>query len=771
MASLTSLRRLLAVTIVVSTLLAPHAANAAEPSLGDAVTMPDGTVLPSMPPEQIVPTLASEQLAENGGLDPMAAAAGGEGAIAMEGAGVIAADELRVAAGGASGPGGPLPNGLRREVLGFLPYWELDSASIAALRFDLMSTVAFFSIGVEGDGTLARGTATAPTAGWRGWTSAAMTQVMNTAHAHGVKVVPTITLMSWNGDYAKLATLLNDPANRARLVSETVALVRGRNADGVNVDFEPVPSSLRSQFTTFIRELKAGLVGAGVGSYLTVDTMAGAAAWATGYDVVGLTAPGAADALLVMAYDFHYAGSARAGGVAPIESNTIYASADAMRDHLARVPGSKLIWGVPYYGRAWNTQTDQLNSAVRSPPQSVAFGYYFTDADGAQGGRALGARYGRRWDALGQVPWFAFWDANSNGVRQGYYEDPESLGIKYDHVIANGVAGIGIWALGMDTGVPDLWNVIRDRFVKHIARQFGPDRYATAAAVSAATFAPGVSTAFIATGANFPDALAAGPIATRARGPVLLSAGASLPAATAAELARLKPQSIVVLGGPAAVADGVVEQLRAYATTGVVTRYAGADRYGTAAAASAATFAPGAPIVFVATGANFPDALAGGVAASRHGAPILLVRHDAIPGPTDAELRRLRPARIVVLGSSGVVSDRVLTALRAYATTGTVDRIAGADRYATAAAISRVTTPANNDGTVYITTGTTFPDGLAGTPPAAVASAPLLTVPADRLPAVVVTELRRLNPSRVVILGGPGAVSDAMMNAIGAVWN
>jgi putative cell wall-binding protein len=72
---------------------------------------------------------------------------------------------------------------------------------------------------------------------------------------------------------------------------------------------------------------------------------------------------------------------------------------------------------------------------------------------------------------------------------------------------------------------------------------------------------------------------------------------------------------------------------------------------------------------------------------------------------------------------------------------------------------------------VYITTGTTFPDGLAGTPPAAVASAPLLTVPADRLPAVVVTELRRLNPSRVVILGGPGAVSDAMMNAIGAVWD
>ena len=81
---------------------------------------------------------------------------------------------------------------------------------------------------------------------------------------------------------------------------------------------------------------------------------------------------------MVMAYDFHYAGSARAGGVAPMDSDYIFAAADAMRDHLARVPPGKLIWGVPYYGRAWNTtERIALNATVRSPVQSTAFSYYW----------------------------------------------------------------------------------------------------------------------------------------------------------------------------------------------------------------------------------------------------------------------------------------------------------------------------------------------------------------------------------------------------------
>jgi hypothetical protein len=75
------------------------------------------------------------------------------------------------------------------------------------------------------------------------------------------------------------------------------------------------------------------------------------------------------------------------------------------------------------------------------------------------------------------------------------------------------------------------------------------------------------------------------------------------------------------------------------------------------------TFAAGVPIAFIATGANFPDALAGAAAAGVLGGPVLLTTRDSLPAVTAAELARLRPARIVVLGSSGVVSDAVLSAV------------------------------------------------------------------------------------------------------------
>lgn len=741
----------------------PAPAAGAEPTLGEAVTLPDGTVLPPMPPELIAPSIQAEMADEHGGLGTQAP----EGDISTLGGIVERAAPLGVVETAAIGLAGHLPNSLTHEVLGFLPYWKLDATTRASLRYDLLSTIAYFGISAQSDGHLTRGTST----GWTGWTSAGMTAVMNAAHARGVRVVPTVTFMSWSGDYTGLTALLNTPANRARLVGEIASIIRDRGADGVNVDFEPVPASLRGQFTTFIRELKAGLLNAGVGSYLTVSTVAGAAAWSTGYDVVGLTAAGAADALMVMAYDFHYAGSTRAGSPAPIESDFIYASADAMRDHLARVPASKLIWGVPYYGRAWNTATAAQNSLVRAPAQSVAFSYYWTDNGAPAGGRVLAERFGRRWDPTGQVPWFTFWDAGSNGHRQGYYDDPTSLKVKYDMVIGNGAAGIGIWHLGMDTGVPELWNLIDDRFAKRQIRIGGADRYATAAQLSALTNAPGVPLAYVATGTTFADALAAGPAAARAGGPILLTNPNSLSAATAGELARLRPQRIIVVGSAGAVSDVVLQALRPYATTGVVTRIGGADRYATSAAISAATFGPGAPVAYLATGLNFADALPGGVAAARSGGPILLTMPMALPGVAAAELQRLRPGRIVVLGGPSVVSEGVLALLRGYATSGIVTRLAGADRYGTALAVSQSTDSADSPATVYIATGTSFADGLAGTPAAARAGGPLLTVPSSTLPQAVADELRRLNPPNIVVLGSTGAVSNALYAQISALWH
>jgi putative cell wall-binding protein len=71
-------------------------------------------------------------------------------------------------------------------------------------------------------------------------------------------------------------------------------------------------------------------------------------------------------------------------------------------------------------------------------------------------------------------------------------------------------------------------------------------------------------------------------------------------------------------------------------------------------------------VAYVTTGANYPDALAGGPAAAREGGPVLLVRHGAVSLAVAAELDRLNPARIVVLGGPAVVSDAVAASLAAY---------------------------------------------------------------------------------------------------------
>ena len=289
-------------------------------------------------------------------------------------------------------------------------------------------------------------------------------------------------------------------------------------------------------------------------------------------------------------------------------------------------------------------------------------------------------------------------------------------------------------------------------------RWSGPDRYATAAAVSAQTHPAGADTVLLATGGNFPDALAGGPAGADLDAPILLTATDHLPDATLTELRRLAPDTVIVLGGPVAVSDTVIGQLQQLADT--VSRWSGPDRYATAAAVSAQTHPAGADTVLLATGGNFPDALAGGPAGADLDAPILLTATDHLPDATLTELRRLAPDTVIVLGGPVAVSDTVIGQLQQLA--DTVSRWSGPDRYATAAAVSARTHPAGAD-TVLLATGGNFPDALAGGPAGADLDAPILLTATDHLPDATLTELRRLAPDTVIVLGGPVAVSDTVL--------
>lgn len=275
--------------------------------------------------------------------------------------------------------------------------------------------------------------------------------------------------------------------------------------------------------------------------------------------------------------------------------------------------------------------------------------------------------------------------------------------------------------------------------------------------------------AFVVSGANFPDGLAAGPAGAHLNGPVLFTHRNSLSAATRTELTRLRPGRIVVVGGTNAVSQAVRDQLAAL-TTGTVTRVAGTDRYATAAALSRHAFAGGAATVYVATGASFPDALSGGAAAAVQSAPLLLTRSATLPETTRAELVRLNPSRIMVLGGTGAVSAAVATELNAIAP---VERVSGTDRYGTSLALSLRVFGGDRPG-VILATGRSWPDALASGAPTRFTRGPLLLTRGNGLAPGTTPELTRLGPTRAYVLGGRGAQTNAVprlvQKTLGVCW-
>lgn len=293
--------------------------------------------------------------------------------------------------------------------------------------------------------------------------------------------------------------------------------------------------------------------------------------------------------------------------------------------------------------------------------------------------------------------------------------------------------------------------------VTAIQRLAGADRYLTAIEVSH-QFEPGVQTVYLATGTEFPDALGAAARAGSVGVPLLLTRGDALPEAVQEELRRLDPTRIYLLGGPGAIAPSTLEQVRAAVPAARVDRVGGQDRYETAALVARQFDA--ADTVFVATGESYPDALAGAAAAGAGDSPLLLVRQDEVPDAVRAELERLAPQRIVVLGGEAALSEQVHETLAGY---GTLELVAGANRYETAVLLAADTETAAD---VMLASGENWPDGLAGAALAAHRVGPLVFTRPDTVPPVTFTALETWDPAAIWVLGGERAVAVSVMERL-----
>lgn len=255
----------------------------------------------------------------------------------------------------------------------------------------------------------------------------------------------------------------------------------------------------------------------------------------------------------------------------------------------------------------------------------------------------------------------------------------------------------------------------------------GPTRVETAAEISRAAFE--TATAVVLARADaYPDALAGAPLAARAGAPLLLTPGDALHPAVAAEIDRLAPSSVILLGDESALGPRVADAVRARGVA-TVRRVAGANRYDTARLVSGEL--PRNGNAFLVEGAHadpargWPDAVAVSALAAATRRPVLLVERDRLPPETARALRDGGIDRVTVVGGAASVAQTVVDEVAELGVS--VTRVAGANRYATSAAVADAALAAGTSAaTVWLATGSNWPDSLAAGPAAATAGALLL---------------------------------------------
>lgn len=289
------------------------------------------------------------------------------------------------------------------------------------------------------------------------------------------------------------------------------------------------------------------------------------------------------------------------------------------------------------------------------------------------------------------------------------------------------------------------------------ARIAGADRYETAANVSKEMAPDGASVVLLASGEGFADSLGAGAAAKWLGAPVLLTQRGSLPKSSTAELKRLKPTEVIIVGGEVSVSATVAQEIDAAVET--VNRVAGQNRYETSEKLVQLIQKrhplPADANLVIASGHNFPDALSVTPLAAARKAPLLLVdgKAPALSSATKQIVDSINPQHIYIVGGTNSVSTRIESTLPA----DKVKRLAGKDRYDTSAAVMLEIGVTER---VVMVSGYAYPDALVGGAYAAHRGLPLLAVDPTCLGSNTREAMRKLDVDKLIIVGGPSSLLD-----------
>jgi spore germination protein len=305
-------------------------------------------------------------------------------------------------------------------VYGYIPSWISNPLSV---DFDSLTHAAWFSVGLDGAGNVT---------GAGSWNSIAA-DLVETAHAAGTKVHLTLTVF----DEATQSSVLANPEARARAVEQLGNQVNDYGADGLNIDIEGMPASLKVELVAFTAELKEVVDEV----YLATP----AVDWNGAYDYDQLSS--ISDGLFIMAYDYHWSGG-DPGPVGPLTGGgpwSDYAIDWTLNDYRTwGAADDKIVVGVPLYGFEWPSSSDAL------PGDSLGSGDAYSMVSAVE----AAAAYEPRYDTTTDTPWV--WTGSS----QLWYDDPDSIEIKLSWAVGEGVQGVGFWAIGYDGGDPAFWSMV-----------------------------------------------------------------------------------------------------------------------------------------------------------------------------------------------------------------------------------------------------------------------------------------------------------------------
>jgi len=289
-------------------------------------------------------------------------------------------------------------------------------AALLNTSLPYLSALTPFTYGLRADGTLL---------------PLADGALLTAARRYGADTVMHLSSLTEGGGFSgQLAAEVLQSAERTEsLIAQVLAVMAQKDYDALDVDFEYLPPQMREAYASFIASLRRRLAPAGKKVLVALAPKTSADQPGLLYEAHDYALLGAAaDAVLLMTYEWGYAGSAPMA-VAPIPQ--VRRVLDYAVTAIAR---QKIYLGVPTYGYDWPLPYVQGVTRAKSLSPVEA--------------TALAARYGAeiRYDDRAQAPHFRYRAADGT-EHEVWFEDARSILAKLDLVAEYGFRGVGYWNL------------------------------------------------------------------------------------------------------------------------------------------------------------------------------------------------------------------------------------------------------------------------------------------------------------------------------------